>query len=197
VATAVWVGFPQGQVPMDSYYGGSVFGGTVAAPIWHSFMVKAMAGMPVEGFPGAPAQASGTIPDVVGLRSAEAQQIVIDATFTPIVKKVDSPAPVNTVLEQAPAGGATAALGSGVTLTVSNGQGKGGGGTGRPVDVPAVTGMTEKDAVKALEGSGLVPAVQFVDVTDPKQDGIVLSQSPAAGERVPSGSTVVIVVGQH
>jgi len=104
---------------------------------------------------------------------------------------------VNTVLEQAPAGGATAALGSGVTLTVSNGQGKGGGGTGRPVDVPAVTGMTEKDAVKALEGSGLVPAVQFVDVTDPKQDGIVLSQSPAAGERVPSGSTVLIVVGQH
>ena len=33
VATAVWVGFPTGQIPMDSYYGGSVFGGSLAAPI--------------------------------------------------------------------------------------------------------------------------------------------------------------------
>ena len=198
VATAVWVGFPQGQVPMDSYYGGSVFGGTVAAPIWHSFMVKAMAGMPVEGFPGPPALPGGTIPNVVGLRSLEAQQIVIDAEFTPIVKKVDSSAPVNTVLEQAPPGDATATLGSGVTLTVSNGKGRGGGGgTGPPVYVPAVIGLVEKDAVKALEASGLVPAVQYVDVTDPKQQGIVLTQSPAAGERVRSGTTVVIVVGQH
>ncbi|HEX9694129.1 MAG TPA: transglycosylase domain-containing protein [Actinomycetota bacterium] len=198
VATAVWVGFPQGQVPMDSYYGQSVYGGTVAAPIWHSFMVKAVAGMPVEGFPGPPVEVRGTIPNVVGLRSAEAQQIVIDAEFTPLVKKVESSAPANTVLEQSPPGGATARLGSAVTLTVSNGKGKGeGGGTGPRVSVPAVTGMAEKDAVKALERSGLVPAVQYEDVTDPKRQGIVLTQSPAVGERVPSGSTVVIVVGQH
>jgi len=198
VATAVWVGFPQGQIPMDSYYGQSVYGGTVAAPIWHSFMVKAMAGMPVEGFPGPPVQVRGTIPNVVGLRSAEAQQIVIDAKFTPVVQKVESSAPANTVLEQAPPGGATATLGSGVTLTVSNGKGKGDGGeTGPPVSVPAVTGIAEKDAVSALENSGLVPAVQYVDVTDPKRQGIVLTQSPAVGERVPSGSNVVIVVGQH
>jgi membrane peptidoglycan carboxypeptidase len=198
VATAVWVGFPQGQVPMDSYYGQSVYGGTVAAPIWHSFMVKAVAGMPVEGFPGPPVEVRGTIPNVVGLRSAEAQQIVIDAEFTPLVKKVESSAPANTVLEQSPPGGATARLGSAVTLTVSNGKGKGeGGGTGPRVSVPAVTGMAEKDAVKALERSGLVPAVQYEDVSDPKRQGIVLTQSPAVGERVPSGSTVVIVVGQH
>jgi membrane peptidoglycan carboxypeptidase len=198
VATAVWVGFPQGQVPMDSYYGQSVFGGTVAAPIWHSFMVKAMAGMPVEGFPGAPVPLSGTVPKVVGLGSAEAQQMVIDAEFTPVVKRVESSAPANTVLEQAPPGGATATLGSGVTLTVSNGKGKGDGGrTHPPVAVPDVTGLAEKDAVKTLEGSGLVPAVRYVDVTDPKQQGIVLTQSPAIGERVPSGSTIVIEVGRH
>jgi penicillin-binding protein 1A len=198
VATAVWVGFPQGQVPMDSYYGQSVYGGTVAAPIWHSFMVKAVAGMPVEGFPGPPVQRRGTIPNVVGLRSAEAQQIVIDAEFTPLVKKVESSAPANTVLEQSPTGGATARLGSAVALTVSNGKGKGdGGGPGPTVHVPDVTGLAEKDAVNALERSGLVPAVQYEDVSDPKRQGIVLTQSPAVGERVPSGSTVVIVVGQH
>jgi len=200
VATAVWVGFPQGQVPMDSYYGQSVYGGTVAAPIWHNFMVKAVAGLPVEGFPGPPVQTRGTIPNVVGLGSAEAQQMVIDAEFTPLVKKVDSSAPANTVLEQTPPGGATAPLGSAVTLTVSNGKGKGeGGGTGpgATVSVPDVTGMAEGDAVKALESSGLVAAVKYVDVSDPKRQGVVLTQSPAFGERVPSGSTVVIGVGRH
>jgi penicillin-binding protein 1A len=200
VATAVWVGFPQGQIPMDSYYGQSVFGGTVAAPIWHDFMVKAMAGIPVEGFPGPPTQPGGTIPNVVGLRSAQAQQLLIHAKFTPIVKKVNSSQPVNTVLEQMPPGGATATLWSGVTLTVSNGKGQGGGGgigPGPPVSVPAVVGLAEKDAVKALKDVGLVPAVQYTDVTDPKQQGIVLTQSPLAGEQVQSGTTVVIVVGQH
>ena len=187
---------------MDSYYGQSVYGGTVAAPIWHNFMVKAMAGMPVEGFPGPPVQVRGPIPNVVGLRSAEAQQVLTGAEFTPLVKKVESSAPENTVLEQSPPGGATAPLGSAVTLTVSNGKGKDkdkgdGGETSPRVDVPDVTGMAEKDAVKAIEGSGLVPAVRYEDVTDPKRQGIVLTQSPAVGEQVPSGSTVVIVVGQH
>ncbi|HEX9123094.1 MAG TPA: transglycosylase domain-containing protein, partial [Actinomycetota bacterium] len=51
VATAVWVGFPEGNVPMSTYYGHSVFGGTLAAPIWHDFMVRALAGMQVESFP--------------------------------------------------------------------------------------------------------------------------------------------------
>ena len=74
VATAVWVGFPNGQVPMDSFYGGSVFGGTVAAPIWHDFMVRAMQGFPVEGFEAPPAPESGPVPDVVGLQVEEAEQ---------------------------------------------------------------------------------------------------------------------------
>src|SRR5581483_8058253 len=61
VVTAVWVGFPQGNIPMDSYYGHSVFGGTLAAPIWHTFMAAVTAGMPVEGFPPPPAQPAGTV----------------------------------------------------------------------------------------------------------------------------------------
>jgi serine/threonine-protein kinase len=126
--------------------------------------------------------------------------MLIGAEFTPLVKNVESSAPENTVLEQSPPGGATAPLGSAVTLTVSNGKGKGkgdGGETSPRVYVPDVAGLAEKDAVKAIEGSGLVPAVRHEDVTDPKRQGIVLTQSPAVGERVPSGSTVVIVVGQR
>ncbi|HEX4279673.1 MAG TPA: transglycosylase domain-containing protein [Solirubrobacteraceae bacterium] len=40
LSTAVWVGYPQGNIPMGSYG----FGGTAAAPIWHDFMQKASAG---------------------------------------------------------------------------------------------------------------------------------------------------------
>jgi membrane peptidoglycan carboxypeptidase len=194
VATAVWVGFPQGQVPMDSYYGHSVYGGTLAAPIWHAFMARAVAGMPVEGFAAPPPQARGKVPDVVGLSVHDARALVVKATFTPIVREVDASAPPGTVVKQSPAGGTSAPLGSGVTLTVSNGKGKAGH---ERVSVPDVVGMSEKDAVKALKSAGLVGSVQQVDVTDPKQDGIVLSQSPSAGELVRSGSTVVITVGKH
>ena len=40
LSTAVWVGYPQGNIPMGSYG----FGGTAAAPIWHDFMAKAANG---------------------------------------------------------------------------------------------------------------------------------------------------------
>ena len=55
LATAVWVGYPQGNVPMP---GG--FGGTLAAPIWHDFMASASGGYcgdwatPVSPFRGTP-----------------------------------------------------------------------------------------------------------------------------------------------
>jgi len=39
LSTAVWVGYPQGNVPMSNG-----FGGTLAAPIWHDFMFKASNG---------------------------------------------------------------------------------------------------------------------------------------------------------
>jgi membrane peptidoglycan carboxypeptidase len=197
VATAVWVGFPEGQIPMDSYYGYSVFGGTVAAPIWQDFMVKAVSGMPVLGFPAPPPQPGGEIPNVVGLRSREAQEILVEANFTPIVEKVDSSVLVNTVLEQSPEGGATATLGNGVKLIVSNGKGDKGYEDGQPVLVPNVVGLAEKDAVDALKPAGLEADVQRIEVSDPNQDGIVQIQSPVAYQQVPAGSTVTIWVGQQ
>ncbi len=39
MSTAVWVGYPQGNIPMADG-----FGGTLAAPIWHDFMQSASSG---------------------------------------------------------------------------------------------------------------------------------------------------------
>lgn len=189
IATAVWVGFPQGNIPMDSYYGHSVFGGTLAAPIWRAFMVKALAGIPVEGFEAPPAPEHGKVPDVVGLKSDEAQTTLVDANFTPIVEKTPSSQPLNTVIGQTPGGGAKAVLGSAVHIQVSNGQLE-------PVTVPRVVGLKQDEALKALEKAGLIANVQFVDVTDKHQEGIVLSQVPIGNKQVDPGSTVTITVGQ-
>ena len=46
-------GFPGTPDSLSLYFGGSVFGGTLAAPIWHDYMLRVMAGMPAESFPGA------------------------------------------------------------------------------------------------------------------------------------------------
>jgi penicillin-binding protein 1A len=40
ISTAVWVGFPQSNVPM----GPNAFGGVLAAPIWHDYMLAASNG---------------------------------------------------------------------------------------------------------------------------------------------------------
>jgi penicillin-binding protein 1A len=52
LTACVWMGFPQGEIPMQSVAGFSpVVGGSVPARIWHDFMVAAMQGQPVESLP--------------------------------------------------------------------------------------------------------------------------------------------------
>ena len=189
VSTAVWVGFPFGQIPMDSYYGSSVFGGTVAAPIWHDFMIRAMAGYPVETFETPPAPQSGKVPDVVGLPEEEATAILVDANFTSVVEEVASFEEKGIVVAQSPAGGASLTLGGGVTLQVSNGKGE-------PVVVPRVVGLGKVAAVQVLTDAGLVADVRFQDVDDPASADRVISQTPIGNKLVDEGSTVTIVVGR-
>jgi penicillin-binding protein 1A len=44
--TTVWVGYPQGEIPMEDVHGIAVAGGTFPASIWRLFMEKAMANTP-------------------------------------------------------------------------------------------------------------------------------------------------------
>jgi penicillin-binding protein 1A len=44
--TTVWVGYPQGEIPMEDVHGSSVQGGTFPASIWKLFMETAMDGTP-------------------------------------------------------------------------------------------------------------------------------------------------------
>lgn len=50
LVTAVWVGYPQGQLPMNNVRGIRVFGGTFPAMIWRLFMEEALADSPILDF---------------------------------------------------------------------------------------------------------------------------------------------------
>jgi len=51
LTTCVWVGYPHSEVPMNYVEGyAPVYGGTIPAVIWHTFMSGALANVPVENF---------------------------------------------------------------------------------------------------------------------------------------------------
>jgi penicillin-binding protein 1A len=60
LATAVWMGSPEGDVSMHNVGGAPVFGGTYPARIWHDYMAAALAGTPPAGFPPPESSPSGS-----------------------------------------------------------------------------------------------------------------------------------------
>src|SRR5262249_8621860 len=49
--TAVWMGYPGGEVPMQSVHGIAVTGGSFPAEIWRLFMERALGETPSPAFP--------------------------------------------------------------------------------------------------------------------------------------------------
>jgi serine/threonine-protein kinase len=128
------------------------------------------------------------VPDVVGMQRAEAETTLGDAGFVPAaVQQYDLTAQAGAVMEQLPAGGEEAAVGSQVGLLVSR---------GRPevsVSVPDVTGMTTDEATAALADEALVAVPVEASVSD-VPEGQVAEQEPVAGARVTPLSEVLITV---
>lgn len=50
LSTAVWIGFPDGSIPMTNVHGGSVWGGGFPAIIWKDFMQEAVKDTPARDF---------------------------------------------------------------------------------------------------------------------------------------------------
>jgi eukaryotic-like serine/threonine-protein kinase len=136
-------------------------------------------------------RAKVTVPNVTGLASGTAQselrQAGLDVTIT---HRTSTSAAAGTVLSQDPAGGASVPRGSAVEIVLAK----------RPprVAVPDVTtgNPAEADARTTLTQAGFKVRVRHQTVTDPTQDGKVLAQTPAAGQKRSKGATITITVGQ-
>ncbi|MGH2711303.1 MAG: transglycosylase domain-containing protein [Actinomycetota bacterium] len=185
ICAATWVGHPAARVPMPGAYGG-----TVAAPIWHDFMLVAMQGLPVMALPPVPQPESAQVPDVVGLTKQEATEVLVRAYFTPTVESIPSADPLNQVVGQDPPGGSTVTAGGAVTIRVSNGKIP-------TVKVPSVVGLAQAAATARLRALGFEVEVAFQDTQIRREDGRVLSQAPGAGVKLEEGYPIAIIVGRY
>jgi membrane peptidoglycan carboxypeptidase len=94
LTTAVWVGTPYTPTSMsdlhlgNKFYGGAIFGATVAAPTWKLIMDRASVGLPPWDF-GSPSTRAQTenivaVPKVAGLSVAQATAALAAAHFRPV-----------------------------------------------------------------------------------------------------------------
>ena len=179
LSTAVWVGNETPTTMVDERCG-EVTGGCLPTMIWSRFMRDAIdaQGYPVAEFPPPPRYPSDRVPDVVGRTLDDAEAVLADAEFTSTSQTVADWRPAGTVVAQNPPGGSEAPTGTQVLLSVSDGAGE------RPV-VPSVVGLSEAEALAALQEAGLAGVVSLVPVDDEAQYGFVVGQSPGPGELAP------------
>jgi len=133
LAAAVWAGFPEGNIPMQSLYINGYYhtpwGGTLAAGTWGKFMNNAMAGLEAIQFPEPPpAMLRGkqiTVPQVTGLTLGEASQKLSYSGFSlQVSQEVFSDNAPGTILSQSPSGGSITYMEPGrttITVVVSKG----------------------------------------------------------------------------
>jgi eukaryotic-like serine/threonine-protein kinase len=133
-----------------------------------------------------PKQAS--VPSVVGQLYPNARSALQGQSFRVERQFVDDSAPKGQVVAQDPPAGSLVVQRTVVTLSVSKGP--------QTSNVPAVTGRTRAEAEQLVEAAGFASTVFEQDVSDPSQDGLVLSQDPGPNKKLEQGSAVTLVVGR-
>jgi eukaryotic-like serine/threonine-protein kinase len=128
-----------------------------------------------------------TVPNLIGETQEDAFARLREEGLSPSARERPSSEPVDTVIEQTPAGGQEVDEGSTVTLFVSNGQVR---------EVPDVTGLPQSEAEAELDDAGFGVNVRTRSTEQPDEDGIILSQAPRGGVERREGATVTITVGQ-
>jgi serine/threonine protein kinase len=129
-----------------------------------------------------------SVPEVTGETQANATATLAAAGLkeTVVKREVAEPA-TGTVISQMPAAGTQLKVGGQVTIVVSRAP--------KQPAVPSVVGQKEAQAIATLKGAGYASQTVTRTVTEPAENGIVLQQSPAAGDRPAKGATVTIRVG--
>lgn len=127
------------------------------------------------------------VPNVVTLKSADAKKKLEDEGFSVTIEEENSATvKAGIVISQNPNAGLTVGAGTEVVIVVSLGPAE------DLVLVPDVVDMTDTAAIQEIEKRGLKADVTY----DPSEapTGLVLEQSPTAGQKVEKGTTVSIIV---
>jgi RHS repeat-associated protein len=128
------------------------------------------------------------VPNVINMTQAAAQAAIVGAKLTvgTITQANSATVPAGSVISQSPVAGTSVAEGSAVSLVVSIGPAM--------VAVPNVAGMTQAEATSTITSAKLAVGTitQANSATVPA--GCVISQNPPAGNSVPEGSLVSLVI---
>ncbi|MBC7229958.1 MAG: Stk1 family PASTA domain-containing Ser/Thr kinase [Actinobacteria bacterium] len=129
------------------------------------------------------------VPDVVGMKQADAEETLKKAGFlVSVSEESSSEVDEGRVIRQSPLANQKVLEGSTVTIVVSTGP--------STVSVPDVRGEKEADAKRILGDAGLNYTVIYQDTSDSTQVGKVLDQVPLPGATVDAGYNVRIFVGR-
>jgi penicillin-binding protein 1A len=167
LVTAVWVGFPQGQIPMSypTVRISHVYGGTWPAEIWHTFMINATKALHPRPFP---------------FSSVRYATLRIDVTQGCLANRYTPPQDIDSQ---------TFIAGTEPRLKVCKQP-----TSYQMLTVPSVIGLKESSATDLLRSSGFQASVQYQPSAE--RPGTVIAQDPAAGQRALQTSTVTITVSQ-
>jgi penicillin-binding protein 1A len=165
-----------------------VYGGTIPAPIWGDFMTQVVQGLEPGRFTDPGPQAGTAVPDLSDVTTiAEAEELLEGAGLNLAVIEVEDYRPEGTIIGQDPEPGTRVPVGSIVFLQVSD-------GTGEVPQVPDVVGLSEDEAIQVLEDAGYRVEVLYRPTNQEDRHGVVLRQSPSAGEEVaPDDDTIVVI----
>ena len=130
--------------------------------------------------------AQRVVPPVGGENINTARTVLQNAGFGVDALYVANQQSNGTVIGENPAGGTKADKGSTVTLTVSSGPGA--------VNVPSVVGESAKQAKQTLAKQGLKVGSTVQESSDQITAGKAIGTDPGAGQNVPVGTQVTLLV---
>jgi penicillin-binding protein 1A len=209
LVTAVWVGFPEGQISMvPPRTRLRVTGGTWPADIWQLYSAAALADTPVTPFPVAdtvvasrrnesgsafpPGAIVKTVTSVVGTIAPRAEDTLARDGWRVLRKEVpNGDYPPGYVVAQTPCGGCQAVAATTVTISVSK-------GSADLVVVPNLLGLTADEARAELTQYSLL--FQVVVRSEPPsasagtRRGLVWKQTPLVDATAERGMTVTVYV---
>ncbi len=130
--------------------------------------------------------ATVAVPDVVGQPAADAQAALEAVGLTATLEeRSDNEVEEGLVIETNPRAGVEVAAGTAVVVVVSTGP--------EDVEVPDLLGLAPDEALAETGNVGLELEV-VEDPDEPDPEGLVVEQDPVAGEMVPAGSTVTVLL---
>jgi membrane peptidoglycan carboxypeptidase len=97
IVTCVWMGWPDDDTtPLENIEGvPSVYGGTIPAEIWHTFMLNAMQGLPAQPFPTATFDSAHSIGPTISVASPAPSPTYVPPTESPTPSPTGTPKPTH------------------------------------------------------------------------------------------------------